>query len=123
MDVAFISEATYPHFFGGVSVWCDQLVRGMTGYDFHVVNLVATGTEPMVWELPENVASVATIPLWGAPPAGPRPPGKRARRAFGQMLAEFLGVVLSDQHAGQDPALSLAFGDSLREMFEYAQVE
>ncbi len=45
MDVALIGEGTYPHQFGGVSVWCDQLVRGMTDYDFLLVALVATGAE------------------------------------------------------------------------------
>jgi len=28
MDIALAAEGTYPHQFGGVSVWCDQMVRG-----------------------------------------------------------------------------------------------
>src|ERR1700751_458857 len=71
MDVALIGEATYPHQFGGVSVWCDQLVRGMTDYDFELVALVATGTEPVRWTLPDNVASVTAVPRGGPPPAAP----------------------------------------------------
>src|SRR5215472_4151707 len=75
MEVAFIGEGTYPHQFGGVSVWCDQLVRGMTDYDFKLVALVATGAEPVRWTLPDNVTSVTAVPLWGPrlprrPPAG-----------------------------------------------------
>ena len=73
MDVALIGEGTYPHQFGGVSVWCDQLVRGMPDYDFLLVALVATGTEPVRWSLPDNVTSVAAVPLWGPPPPGPAP--------------------------------------------------
>src|SRR5947209_3916524 len=117
MDVAFISEATYPHYFGGVSVWCDQLVRGMSEYDFHVVNLVATGSEPTVWELPDNVASVTCIPTWGAPPGG-RGPGRRALGLFSGLLADLLDVLL--RRADQSPA---SFGDALRGLFEYAQRE
>ena len=83
MDVALIGEGTYPHQFGGVSVWCDQLVRGMPDYDFSLVALTATGSEPVRWSLPENVTSVASVPLWGPPP--PRPPsgwfGRRRSRA------------------------------------------
>ena len=34
MKVAISAEGTYPHQFGGVSVWCDQLIRALTSYDF-----------------------------------------------------------------------------------------
>jgi hypothetical protein len=71
MEVALIGEGTYPHQFGGVSVWCDQLVRGMTDYDFKLVALVATGAEQVRWTLPDNVTSVTAVPLWGPPPAAP----------------------------------------------------
>src|SRR6266568_3587547 len=37
MKIALMTEGTYPFAFGGVSVWCDQLIRGMPGYDFHLV--------------------------------------------------------------------------------------
>src|ERR1700733_7107392 len=74
MDIALTAEGTYPHRFGGVSVWCDQLVRGLSEYDFELVALIATGGEPVRWELPPNVTGLTAIPLWGPPPppAGPR---------------------------------------------------
>src|SRR5258708_13396242 len=81
MDVALIGEGTYPHQFGGVSVWCDQLVRGMTDYDFLLVALVATGAEPVRWTLPDNVTSVTAVPLWGRPPAAPTSPRRGRRRS------------------------------------------
>ena len=94
MKIALTAEGTYPHQFGGVSVWCDQLVRGLPDYDFDLVALVATGAEPVRWELPGNVAGLKVVPLWGdAAPGGPgvalaaapvRPAGGRAdRRAPG----------------------------------------
>ena len=52
MKIALTAEGTYPHQFGGVSVWCDQLVRGLPDYDFDLHALVASGTEPVRWELP-----------------------------------------------------------------------
>jgi hypothetical protein len=117
MDVALLSEGTYPHSFGGVSVWCDQLVRGMANYDFHLVALVGTGFEQPVWELPDNVASVVSIPLWNAPSAG-HAPGRRARRWFRALLRELIDVLLDHSEWAQ-----LRFGDVLREVFQHAQTE
>ena len=65
MKIALTAEGTYPHQFGGVSVWCDQLVRGLPDYDFELVALVATGVEPVRWELPANIAGLRVLPLWG----------------------------------------------------------
>lgn len=115
-EVALLTEGTYPHQFGGVSVWCDQLVRSMPQHTFQVVALVATGTEPVVWPLPGNVASVATIPMWGVPPAGQRP-ARRARPGFLSLLNELLEVLL-------DPTASQGrFGAVLREFVEYSERE
>ncbi len=121
MDVALIGEGTYPHQFGGVSVWCDQLVRGMPDYDFSLVALVATGAEPVRWSLPDNVTSVQAMPLWGPPPAGP-PTGRRGRRRSRSVpcpaLPDLIDVLLAPPAEGQD-----RFADVLREVFEFAQVE
>lgn len=117
MDVALLTEGTYPYQFGGVSVWCDQLVRGMPGYDFHVVALVATGAEQCVWPLPDNVASVVAVPLWGPQPAGSRP-GWRARSGFRPILAELIDVLLDPSAPAQ-----ARFGGVLRELAGYAQRE
>lgn len=116
-DVALLTEGTYPHQFGGVSVWCDQLVRGMPNYDFHVVALVATGAERCAWPLPDNVASMVTVPMWGTPPAGSKP-GRRARPGFRPIFAELVDVLLDPSPAGQR-----RFGDALRSLAEYGQRE
>lgn len=121
MDVALIGEGTYPHQFGGVSVWCDQLVRGMTDYDFKLVALVATGAEPVRWTLPDNVASVTAVPLWGPPPAAPtsRRRGRwRLRAVECPALRDLIEVLLAPPSEAQD-----RFGDVLREIFEFAQRE
>jgi glycosyltransferase involved in cell wall biosynthesis len=115
MKVALIGEGTYPHQFGGVSVWCDQLVRGLPQVDFTLIPLVATGNEPMRWELPGNVKSVATIPLWGRPPSI----SWRARLPRGRddsMLPELIDVLLSPADQAQD-----RFANVMHELFDYAQ--
>jgi glycosyltransferase involved in cell wall biosynthesis len=113
MRVALTAEGTYPHQFGGVSVWCDQLVRALPGYQFTVVALVATGTEPVRWELPGHVSDLVTIPLWGPPPGRPR-----ARLPAGRgvpLAVRELADVLLDDGAGD------RFGTVLRALAEYAR--
>jgi glycosyltransferase involved in cell wall biosynthesis len=115
MKVGLTAEGTYPHQFGGVSVWCDQLVRGMPDCQFQLVALVASGSEPVRWSLPRNVASLATIPLWGPQP--PVPWRARLRRGCsGAPIRELIDVLLAPP--GQAPA---RFADVLRMMFTYAQ--
>ena len=106
MKIALMTEGTYPFAFGGVSVRCDQLIRGMPGYEFHVVALVATATEPTVWALPGNVVSLVKMPLWGpAPvtPAGRRGGGRRAGLPL-QLLRQLIDILL-DPYAGRTTAL------------------
>jgi glycosyltransferase involved in cell wall biosynthesis len=120
MDVALIGEGTYPHQFGGVSVWCDQLVRGMPDYDFLLVALVATGAEPVRWSLPDNVVSVDTLPLWGPTPAAPSPSarGRRSRPVECPALGDLIELLLAPPGESQD-----RFGNVIREIFEFAQRE
>ena len=117
MRVSLISEGAYPHSFGGVSVWCDQLVRRSTSVGFDLVSLVATGNEAPVWQLPENVTGLTTIPLWG--PAAPRRSrlSRRARAEFRPLLQELLACLLDERDPGAEPR----FGQVLRALFEFAQ--
>ena len=46
MRVALINEGTYPYVLGGVSTWCDQLVRGLPEVDWHLVTIVGRSGRP-----------------------------------------------------------------------------
>ena len=116
MDIALTAEGTYPHQFGGVSVWCDQLVRGLSEYDFELVALIATGGEPVRWELPPNVTGLTAIPLWGPPPP-PAPGSWWLRPRSGPPVAELIDLLLGPPDEGQE-----RFADVLRGMVSYAQV-
>jgi hypothetical protein len=92
VKITLVTEGTYPHAFGGVSVWCDQLLGGMPEHEFRVCAITATGAEPLAWELPSHV-SVRQIPLWGPASRGRAPRGKAARR-FAELYRELLGCLL-----------------------------
>jgi glycosyltransferase involved in cell wall biosynthesis len=115
MRVALAAEGTYPHQFGGVSVWCDQLIRGLPQHEFTVIPLVASGNEAIRWPLPDNVTSMATIPLWGRPPSVPL--RSRLRRGRDDsLLAELIDVLLSPVGEAQG-----RFSDVMHRVFGYAQ--
>ncbi|MFJ7342733.1 GT4 family glycosyltransferase PelF [Streptomyces sp. NPDC101110] len=95
--VTLLTEGTYPHSHGGVSVWCDQLVQGMPDLAFDVIAVTGTGREPVVWDLPAHVSGVRSVPMWGAPPEGRAPRG-RARNQLAAAYERFLAALL-DPHA------------------------
>jgi glycosyltransferase involved in cell wall biosynthesis len=107
--VTMLTEGTYPHVHGGVSTWCDQLVKGMPEVGFHVVSLTGTGREPVTWELPANVHRHTVVPTWGPRPGRNRPPYGRARRRFLDTYERFLLSFL-------DPDSPYGFGDALYEL-------
>ena len=112
--VTMLTEGTYPHVHGGVSTWCDQLVKGMPEVDFHIVSLTGSGREPVTWELPPNVYRHTTVPTWGPRPGRARPPYGRARRGFAESYERFLLSFL-------DPGSHADFGESLNELAELAR--
>ena len=115
-SILLMTEGTFPCHTGGVSVWCDQLIRGMPGYQFHVVALVATAAEPAVWTLPGNVVSLVKMPLWGpAPVAASGQRGGRLRAGLPPRLLRLLIEILLDPHVGARQR----FGVVLRELHEY----
>ncbi|MGW2207082.1 GT4 family glycosyltransferase PelF [Streptomyces sp. NPDC001774] len=104
--VTMLTEGTYPHVHGGVSTWCDQLVRGMPEVDFQILALTGSGREPVTWELPPNIYQHTAFPLWGTAPERGRAPRGRERRRFIDTYERFLLSIL-------DPGSGCDFGESL----------
>ncbi|MDJ0465529.1 GT4 family glycosyltransferase PelF [Streptomyces sp. H27-C3] len=111
--VTLLTEGTYPHSHGGVSVWCDQLVNGMPDFDFRVIAVTGTGQEPLAWELPGHVAPPVTVPMWGPDPVGARPRGRRKRQVMAA-YERFLTALL-------DPAAEDQFGPALHQLAHAAR--
>ncbi|MFI9629669.1 GT4 family glycosyltransferase PelF [Streptomyces sp. NPDC052042] len=111
--VTLLTEGTYPHSHGGVSVWCDQLVSGMPDIEFDIIAVTATGRESTVWDLPAQVNDVTSVPMWGPAPAGSVPRGRRLRRLT-EAYEGFLSALL-------DPTAEAEFSPGLYELARAAQ--
>jgi glycosyltransferase involved in cell wall biosynthesis len=112
LRIALVSEGCYPFHPGGVSLWCDQLVRGMPRHEFTAVSLTVDGAERPWWPRPDNLAEVVTMPLWGRRP-------RRARRrpaGFPEVHEAFLRSFIP--YADHSPE---RFALALRRIFELAQ--
>lgn len=124
LRVLLVAEGSYPFHPGGVSLWCDQIIRGMPEHAFTVVALTVDGTEPVVWPAPDNLTEVVDVPLWGDPPRRPR----RARRtpppeAFTEAHEHILRALAHPPR--QDPAAArraaASFVPALRALHDHAQ--
>jgi glycosyltransferase involved in cell wall biosynthesis len=114
MTVTLVTEGTYPVHPGGVSAWCDQLVRGLPDVGFEVVALTGSGREPAAFAPPSNVTAVRRIGLWARPVR---------RRAFSRSAADrFIGayVYLLESVLRGGPHASSWFESALRTLRELA---
>ncbi|MFG2836805.1 GT4 family glycosyltransferase PelF [Streptomyces zaomyceticus] len=118
--VTMLTEGTYPHVHGGVSTWCDQLVRGMPEVDFEILALTGSGREPVTWELPANVTRHTAYPLWGLP-QGPAAPVRARRPLRGRTRRRFLDTYERLLLALLDPGAGCDFGTCLYELAELAR--
>lgn len=123
MRVALVSEGTYPYAMGGVSIWCEQLIRGIPDYRWEVVALTVDGTEKPVFASPANLDRVHSIPLWGDRYASSRTGGTRPGAAFRESYEVFLRALITPLEAtGSDQAAvsRSLFLLALRGLYEYA---
>ena len=70
-SVLLTTDGTYPCYRGGVSVWCDQLIRQLPTTSFHLFAITHSPSAASVVQLPSNVVSQQFLPLWGTAEPGP----------------------------------------------------
>ena len=70
--VLLTTDGTYPCYRGGVSVWCDQLIRRLPEVPFHVLAITYSPSHAPLFASPANVVSQRVLPLWGAERLGGR---------------------------------------------------
>jgi glycosyltransferase involved in cell wall biosynthesis len=59
------TEGTYPHAPGGVSTWCDALIRNTPEVQYTLVPLMMNPHIELRYDPPRNARRVINIPLWG----------------------------------------------------------
>ncbi|MDO5745605.1 MAG: GT4 family glycosyltransferase PelF, partial [Micrococcaceae bacterium] len=114
--VGLTGEGTYPMVMGGVSTWYDQLLTGLADHEFAIVTLVGEARTPC-WEMPANVTSLTSVPMWDPPPRVPLA-GRRAEdRRVRTLLAELWRAALpagngteTDVRNGSQALRGLALG-------------
>jgi glycosyltransferase involved in cell wall biosynthesis len=66
LSVLLVTEGTYPYVGGGVSTWCDSLVRELKSVHFSILAVTGTPITTMKYVLPSNVRHLRQIPMWGS---------------------------------------------------------
>ena len=119
MKIALVSEGTYPYAMGGVSVWCDQLVRGLADYSWDIVALTVGDGEREAWPRPDNLGKVVSVPLWADNrSARLRRPGPGFHASYQTFLRCL--VTPMDTRPEQAAAFRAEFLHALRGLYEYA---
>ena len=68
--ILLTTEGTYPCFSGGVSHWCDQLIRRLPAFNFDVLAVASSPHQRPIYQFPRNVRHYMMLPLWGTEEAG-----------------------------------------------------
>ena len=65
LSVLMTTEGTYPYSAGGVSTWCDALLRNTPDVRWTLLPLTMNPHVEQTYEPPQNVRRVLNVPLWG----------------------------------------------------------
>lgn len=65
LSVLMTTEGTYPYSAGGVSTWCDALLRNTPDVRWTLLPLMMNPHIEQKFEPPENVRRILNVPLWG----------------------------------------------------------
>ncbi len=128
LSVLMTTEGTYPYGAGGVSTWCDALLRNTPDVCYTLLPVMMNPHIEAKFDPPSNVRKIIAVPLWGIEEPGEfavgvpfaelykrkgRTAGARIENEFIPLLTRFLASVNS---GGADPA---ALGRLLVEMEDY----
>ncbi|HKR66721.1 MAG TPA: GT4 family glycosyltransferase PelF [Thermoanaerobaculia bacterium] len=127
LSVLMTTEGTYPYASGGVSTWCDALLRNTPDVRYTLLPIMMNPHIEARFEPPSNVRSLIDVPLWGIEEPGEFAPESTFAELYerkrattdAEIEAEFLPafrVFLDLVNNGTDPA---AFGRVLVAMEDY----
>jgi glycosyltransferase involved in cell wall biosynthesis len=110
LRILLSTEGTYPFRQGGVSTWCDLLIRNLPDLRFAVASLVSSAGGKWLFPQPVNLDALWEVPLYGVDGLHELPAGSLAdrwrrqrrtdetviRRRFVPLLGRFLEVFLAE---------------------------
>ncbi len=64
-SILLTTEGTYPFHAGGVSRWCDSLIKGLDDFSFTIFAVMMNPYISYKYTLPPNVSHLIGVPLWG----------------------------------------------------------
>ena len=65
ISVLLTTEGTYPHSSGGVSTWCDSLIRNTPEVLYTLLPIMMNPHIEQKYDPPRNARRVINVPLWG----------------------------------------------------------
>ncbi len=65
LSILMTTEGTYPYSAGGVSTWCDALLRNTPDVRWTLLPLMMNPHIEQKFEPPDNVRRILNVPLWG----------------------------------------------------------
>ena len=131
LSVLMTTEGTYPYSAGGVSTWCDALLRNTPDVRWTLLPLTMNPHLDQKFDPPPNVRRVLNVPLWGIEEPAEfitdipfaqlydrkrRTGPETIERGFLPHFRELLRVICSD------PGNSVAFGRTLVALEDYFRV-
>ena len=121
LRVCLLTEGTYPYVRGGVSTWCDELIRGLDDLTFTVYALIGNPSASLEYELAPNVNRILCVPLWGHETldeynafdvTGKRAKSVRALRSeFVPRFEQFLSEVMRGMERADPASLITSIGE------------
>ncbi|NLI92055.1 MAG: GT4 family glycosyltransferase PelF [Peptococcaceae bacterium] len=128
IKVMLATEGTYPFSHGGVSTWCDVLLRNLERVDFVIYSIIMNPYVTQKFTLPEN-SSLIRVPLWGTEDAS-----EHLLRSFSeiylakkrtdiqivekQFLPQFISLIEQIISPEKDPVL---FAQTVHALYRYFQ--
>jgi polysaccharide biosynthesis protein PelF len=129
IKVMLATEGTYPFHLGGVSTWCDILIKNLPSIDYVIYSVLMDPFVSQKFTL-ENQAKIIRMPLWGTEEpsehlsepfskvylAKLRTDEKTVREHFLPLFREFISEIVRED---KNP---IRFGKVMLEMYFYFQV-
>ena len=131
LSVLMTTEGTYPYNAGGVSTWCDALLRNTPDIRWTLLPLMMNPHIEQKFDPPSNVRKILSVPLWGTEEPAEfitdipfaqlydrkrRTTAADIEREFVPLLRDLIGVICGN------PADSPTFGRVLVALEDYFRV-